>query len=218
VAPEYLEDSQDSYLGVQVAHLEDLLVDHLVHLAFGDTLLMSTAGTDLAPGVHRWNCWANRIQDILVILGAQMDNLRSVDNPVLDVEVHLEVHLGDRLDVHLGILSILGVTDIYILPGLEVVGALEAVDCLAGGQPRHLGAEAAHCNHDQVHRGLPEVQMGEVQVDLEDLARAMNPVAQTTTGVPLMDSDQAAQLEGRGQVAVINSVDFDSNPLSMPNT
>ena len=81
MVPEYLEDSQDSYLGVQVAHLEDLLVVHPVHLALGDMPLMSMADTDSAPEVHRWNCLANHILDTLMILGALMDNLRSVDNP-----------------------------------------------------------------------------------------------------------------------------------------
>ena len=81
MAPEYLEDSQDSYLEVQVGHLEDLLVVHLVHLVLGDRLLMSMAGTDLALEVHRLNYWVNHIQDILMILDGLMDNLRFVDNP-----------------------------------------------------------------------------------------------------------------------------------------
>jgi len=149
-----------------------------------------------------------------MILEGLVDILHAVDNPVLDEEVHLEVRLG----VHLGIQSILGVMDIYILLGLEVVGALEAVDCLAGGQPRHLGVEAVHCNHVQVHLVVPEVQMGEVREDLGDLVRPTNLEEQTTTEVLLMDLDQAVQLEGHDQVAVINSVDFDSNPLLMPNT
>ena len=84
---------------------------------------------------------------------------------------------------------------------MTYVGALEAVDCLVGGQPRHLGVEVVHCNHGQVRREVPEVQRGEVRMDLEDLVRPMNLVGQTTTGVPLMDLDQAVQLEGRGQVA-----------------
>ena len=84
---------------------------------------------------------------------------------------------------------------------MTYVGALEAVDCLVGGQPRHLGVEVVHCNHGQVRLGVLEVQKGEVRVDLEDLVRPMNPVAQMMMGVPLMDLDQAVQLEGRGQVA-----------------
>ena len=56
LVPEYLEDSQDSYLEVLEGHLEDHLVDHLGHLASGDTLLMSMVGTDWVLGVHCWNC------------------------------------------------------------------------------------------------------------------------------------------------------------------
>ena len=84
---------------------------------------------------------------------------------------------------------------------MTYVGALEAVDCLVGGQPRHLGVEVVHCNHDQVRQEVLEVQRGEVRVDLEDPVRQMSPVVQLMTGVPLMDLDQAVQLEGRGQVA-----------------
>ena len=81
LVPEYLEDSQDSYLEVQVGHLEDLLGVHPVHLVLGDRLLMSMAGIDLALEVHHWNYWVNHIQDILMILDGLMDNLRFVDNP-----------------------------------------------------------------------------------------------------------------------------------------
>ena len=76
LVPEYLEDSQDSYLDVRVALL-DLQV-------WEDMLLKSMVDTGWVrnPGVHPLNCLGNRSLGILMILGVLMGNLRFVDNPV----------------------------------------------------------------------------------------------------------------------------------------
>jgi hypothetical protein len=84
LVPEYLEDSQDSYLDVRGDLLGDLWVDLLDLQVWEDTLLMSMVDTGLVwnPGVHPLNCLGNRSLGILVILGVLMGNLRFVDNPV----------------------------------------------------------------------------------------------------------------------------------------
>lgn len=196
LVPEYLEDSQDSYLDVRGDLLGDLWVDLLDLQVWEDTLLRRMVDTGLVrnPGVHPLNCLGNRSLGILVILGVLMGNLRFVDNPVLDV--------GVLVGVHQGILSILEVTDIYILLGLGVVEGLEAVDC-SGVPPgvhqlRRLGVDpVGHCNHDQVRRvvllgvlknGVQGDLLVDPPVDLEG-----PPVGQLKMGVLLQDSDQALQ-------------------------
>ena len=84
LVPEYLEDSQDSYLDVRVDLLGDLWVDLLDLQVWEDMLLRSMVDTGLVrnPGVHPLNCLGNRSLGILMILGVLMGNLRFVDNPV----------------------------------------------------------------------------------------------------------------------------------------
>ena len=84
LVPEYLEDSQDSYLDVRVDLLGDLWVDLLDLQVWEGMLLKSMVDTGLVrnPGVHPLNCLGNRSLGILMILGVLMGNLRFVDNPV----------------------------------------------------------------------------------------------------------------------------------------